>query len=341
MGIHLVSVLLPAYNAEAYIAQSIQSILNQTYNNLELIVINDGSTDGTEKIIASFKDSRIVLINNKENEGLVAVLNKGIAHCKGEFIARMDADDWAYPTRISKQLSYLLKNKLVGICGCNIELWDGNQILDRWLFPTMDEEIKASLLFKCSFAHPTVMYRKSLFSDYNEVYEKDFFPAEDYKLWVRLSKKTEFHNINQILLRYRITPNQISSCNQVAQQAKAIEISWNQVLKMFKDKEPSPKQYEVHKLLIQDNWPKNKHDLIELSSWINVLHRTNKLSKDYNEKILGNILAKKLWDICYFLITENIESFLIYKKSLVKDFYNPPYNKLIKAHLKTFFYKYI
>jgi glycosyltransferase involved in cell wall biosynthesis len=157
----LVSVILPVYNAETYIAEAIESILTQSYKNLELILINDGSTDRSLDIMQSYADIRIQIIS-RENRGLVASLNEGIMKAKGKYIARMDADDISLPKRFEEQVAFLEMHPEVGLCGTAVMMF-GNKIKGKiWRLPQSDNRIKSELLFSSALAHPTLMMRGEL-----------------------------------------------------------------------------------------------------------------------------------------------------------------------------------
>lgn len=200
----LVSVVLPVFNGERYLFEAIQSILNQSYKNFELILINDGSTDKSPGIIKDFAglDSRIVVIS-RENRGLVESLNEGIVAARGKYIARMDADDIACTKRFEKQVAFLENNANVGILGTWVEIFGENQVSKIWQPPPKDEECRAMLLFSNPVAHPSVMMRKQLFDNFKIRYRKEFKNIEDYDLWVQAMDVTAFANLPEPLLRYR------------------------------------------------------------------------------------------------------------------------------------------
>lgn len=220
-----ISVIMGAYNAQEYIAQAIESILNQTYTDYEFIIINDGSTDDTPNIICRYakSDPRIIFIDNKENQGLIAVLNQGLDMARGEFIARMDADDISLPQRFEKQVAYLDANPDVGVLGTLIH---GFGLLDA---PGVQIPVVTvfDLLKQNYIAHPSVMLRKALLDKYNLRYNPEYIHCEDMELWSHLIFKTKFHNIMQVLLMYRVTGNNISSKNWDLQQKTTEKIRDN------------------------------------------------------------------------------------------------------------------
>ncbi len=205
----IISVIMPAFNAEEYIEEAIRSILDQTFQDYELIILNDGSTDKTLEIIRTFDDSRIVLIDSDYNQGLVAQLNFGINAAQGQLIARMDADDACHPTRLQVQHDYLQANPEVGLCATFTERF-GNE---RGVIKTFSEDaaLRFSLLFGTPIQHGSVMFRKRLIDQHNLTYEAEYFPSEDYGLWVKMSRFTKLHVLPNVLSYYRVSPGQITN----------------------------------------------------------------------------------------------------------------------------------
>lgn len=220
-----VSVILPVYNAESTIKQALISIVNQSYNNLEIIIVNDGSNDNTEKIVMSIDDPRIIYVKNSRNEGLIYTLNRGLSIATGDYIARMDADDISLPDRLEKQVSFLDNNNDYVIVGGQIEFFGNTNKSNRaYLLPCNDEEIRVGLLYFCPFYHPTVVFRKEIVSLYKLFYDKDYLHAEDYKMWSNISAIGKMYNLPDIVLKYRISENQISSKYSLSQIKKTIKI---------------------------------------------------------------------------------------------------------------------
>lgn len=228
----LITVVLPAFNAEKYVTEAVRSILNQTFQDFELIVINDGSTDATEDILKNLvnEDKRIKLIN-RENKGLVASLNEGVDVAKGVWIARMDADDIAIPNRFELQLE-CLRQTGADICGGGVQRFG---TLDRRIFRPWksDEAIKMQMLFSCPFAHPTVMMRTALVRQlrYDAAWEK----AEDYDLWERAAHAGwKMANVLEVLLLYRVHDTQISTATSARQLELALQIKRRYWARVFK-----------------------------------------------------------------------------------------------------------
>jgi glycosyltransferase involved in cell wall biosynthesis len=198
-----ISVLLPVHNGECYIAEAVESILHQTYRDFELIVIDDGSVDLTAKIIRSFRDKRILHIKHERKLGIVASLNEGLELAKGEYIARMDADDISLPRRFELQLDYLREDPTVGVLGCRvIEINSSGNVLREIHSPLLDSQIRWLMCFENPMRHPTVLTYSQLLRDLGGY--RNFRASEDYDLWQRMSEKTRLANLGNFLLLYRL-----------------------------------------------------------------------------------------------------------------------------------------
>ncbi len=202
------AVLLPTYNAAAYLRESIDSVLNQTFGDFDLYVYDDCSTDNTEEIISEYKDSRLFYRKNSVNSGIAVTLNKGLEELLPhyEYIARMDADDWCYPERFEKQIDFLNKNVEVVLCGTQgYWLKDINQNpVTGWEYYTRDEYIRVYLLFGASFGHSSVIFRSDIFQKFNLRYNEDIATCEDWDLWIRVVKIGQVANLPDFMMKYRI-----------------------------------------------------------------------------------------------------------------------------------------
>lgn len=202
-----ISVIMPVYNSEKFLKEAIESILNQSFKDFEFIILNDGSSDSSEEIIKTFSDQRIIYIKNEQNVGLPKVLNQGIRQAKGDFIARMDADDVSLKERLALQYKFLTNHPEIDIIGTNVRLINAEGLVigtqkkpaEHWL-------IKWQSLFSTPLQHPTVMARAKVFRE--NLFDENLYNGEDYELWSRLlfKTRTRFANISQPLLQYRIYP---------------------------------------------------------------------------------------------------------------------------------------
>lgn len=215
----LISVILPVFNAEEYVFDSVQSILNQSIDSFEIIILNDGSTDRTEDIIKSFNDERIRYFKNEENIKLINTLNLGLHLATGKYIARIDADDIALPNRFEKQVEFLENNPDYGLIGSYAqEFGDSINVVK---YAVEDEDIRYAFLTHNPFIHSSVMFRSSLFNEYELQYNKKWLHVEDYDLWIRLLNFTKGKNLPEILVKYRVHNSQISHQFRELQQSNA------------------------------------------------------------------------------------------------------------------------
>ncbi|WP_235284146.1 glycosyltransferase [Methanosarcina sp. 1.H.A.2.2] len=219
----LVSVVMSAYNSEKFISDSISSILNQTYDDWELVIINDASSDNTLEIINQFseKDLRIKVIDNEKNIGLTISLNVGIKNSNGEFVARLDSDDLAEPSRLEKQINYLHNHPDVGLVGSGAYLINsfGNKIgfMNVMSQPDFVNKFMNNLN---PFIHSSIMVRRKALDDVGSYREK-FRYSQDYDLILRLSDKYKLSNIAQPLIRWRVSDNSLTMQHHTLQRIYA------------------------------------------------------------------------------------------------------------------------
>ena len=231
----LISVVLPVFNGEKHLRRSIESILSQTYDNFELLIINDGSTDGSSDIIdeLAVQDQRIRRIDNSHNIGLARSLNKALKLCCGELIARQDQDDVSCPDRLLEQRKFLQRHWEVGIVGSAMEIIDEEgKSVGVYRQPETDCEIHFRMLFNNAMVHSSVMFRRYLLQKYGLVYDPRYENAEDYELWARLLRFTRAYNFQIPLVRYRITNSGISNTNPATQSDLAHMVSTWQLMRL-------------------------------------------------------------------------------------------------------------
>ncbi len=222
-----ISVLLPVYNGEKYLKESIDSILQQTFSDFELLVISDGSTDESHRIIESYTDKRIRFIKNEKNKGLIFTLNRGLGEARGKYIARMDQDDISIPSRLQEQYDFLERNTGVALVGGWAEIIDeNNNHLGYKRLPSEYFLIKFELLFRNPFIHSTIFFRKEIIQRLGG-YNKDYEHAEDYELYSEMSDKYKIVNLPKILLKFRVHSQSIG---QVSKTKKIQEITRKKIV---------------------------------------------------------------------------------------------------------------
>lgn len=224
-----ISVIMSVYNErEDFLKKSIQSILNQNVPDLEFLIVNDGSNQKTYTLLENYaeQDQRIVLVNNNQNIGLTKSLNTAIQKSQGEYIARMDSDDISLPDRLKKQLDFLQKNNF-DLIGSNCDIVDENESLlkEKRIMPPKD--IKKKLIRGNFFTHSTFFGKRKVFE---ELYDENFKRSQDYEFLLRIvSKKYKLGYLNESLLLYRTTNQNISTKNATEQEWYAIKARWKAI----------------------------------------------------------------------------------------------------------------
>jgi len=256
-----ISVVLPVFNAEQYLAQAIESILNQTYINYELIIIDDGSTDTSHEIAikSKEKDSRVRVLA-QPNMGISKTLNRGIDLARGEWVARMDADDVALPDRFEKQIAKLCETG-ADICGSWVKHF-GSSDTRTIKYRESDQAIKYEMLFGTPFAHPTIMMRTDLARTLR--YDENWDKCEDYDLWERSARAGyKMTNVQEALLKYRVHNLQSSLVASQIQQEMTQKIRLRYGVDFFESKGIESDLFrEVLKLRAPEIIPIN-HQLVE------------------------------------------------------------------------------
>lgn len=227
-----VSVVMSVYNGQKYLKESIESILNQTYKDFEFVIINDGSNDNSKKIIESFSNKRIMLIS-RENKGLIFSLNQAIGVAKGQYLARMDADDISDPTRFQKQVEFMDAHPDVALCGTWAKIINqAGHVVGQYKTPTASTQIRRAILFHNPFIHPTVMFRRSIINEIGN-YNPHFKNIEDYELWTRIVYKYNTANIGEFLISYRTTKESITQSKKTQMRLKGILVRFLALLRFF------------------------------------------------------------------------------------------------------------
>jgi glycosyltransferase involved in cell wall biosynthesis len=308
---------MSVFNCEKYLKDSINSILNQSYSNFEFIIINDASTDSSRAIILSFSDSRIVYLENENNIGLTNSLNKAISVAKGDFIARMDADDWSYPNRLEIQVEYLKDNTQVAYVGSNGYFFIDHTNEEKYVNLSLNNEyLFTELFFNNYFIHTSILFRKSIFNEFN--YNNKIKFAQDYYLWSQILKKYSAANIDLPLVRYRIHNKSISIEKKELQDQFVKETYKLHLSYLGLDKHHFTK-LNLHYDLFHNKIDKSLVDPQKVSdylSWILLLKKQNDKLKIYNTsyfnfKLLSfwkkyfPILVKSKFKLIHLLIVFN------------------------------------
>ncbi|MBL79497.1 MAG: hypothetical protein CMH70_05650 [Nitrosomonadaceae bacterium] len=226
-----ISVVTSVYNGENYLKECVDSILNQTFQDFEYIILNNGSTDGTGDILAQYKDPRLRIFN-QENLGIVNSLNKGTSLCRSELIAHLDADDFVYPSWLEKQFNYMIKNQEVVVSGSRFqELFKGQFYPQSFPFLENDFEIRKNLCLFNPIPHSFTVIRKSILQKVGG-YDPNLVIVHDYDLWVRLLEEGKGHNLNEVLGVYRVHQDSFALKKEQTMIKESFKIQWKAYRKL-------------------------------------------------------------------------------------------------------------
>jgi glycosyltransferase involved in cell wall biosynthesis len=282
------SIVMGVFNASATVASAIQSILDQTFTDFELIVIDDGSSDNTLEIIKGFEDERIRVFNNDHNLGLAATLNFGINNAVGEFVGRMDADDLSLPDRFSAQLDFLTKHPRVGVVGGWVRTKQTGKV---WESPTQHEQIKATLLFNNPIFHPTVVFRKEILTTENQ-YNQKLKYAQDYEFWNRLAQVTRLANLGRVVVEYNYT--EIVNQDKLSSQQNTAKQIWLQRLEEL-GIQPGLSELETHVLLTKPTRPQaTPRNILKADKWLRQILQSNLTNHVFDQVALLEVCQDKL-----------------------------------------------
>lgn len=291
-----VSVLMPVYNGEKYIRKAIDSVLGQTFQNFELVIINDGSTDGSIDIIKSYNNNRIKLFHNDKNRGLIYTLNYGLEKCRGKYIARLDCDDISKPNRLEKQYQFMIENPDIVLCGTWAEIIDENGKTAEERKTEINNLMLKFRLFKGNpFTHSSIFFKKDTIIELGGYNEK-YIHAEDYEMYTRIVEKYPVAVLPEILTEYRIHDKSITQDKdqydfrvsildkiQYKFINKYFKLSWEDFLLYKKGKLDLDKK--IYKEFIKKEKEKYPRDIDNFIKW----HQKNNMQINLGKKIKRKI----------------------------------------------------
>jgi len=293
----ILSVIMPVYNAERYLREAVMSILEQTFNNLELIIIDDGSTDSSLAVIQSIKDERIRLYKNDRNQGIVYCRNKGLSLTKGDYVGMFDADDVAYPEKFKEQISFLEQNKDFGMVGSWAKFInkEGKRLPGGWKLKAPPEKIPSIMLFKNYFLQSAVLYRKECISKFS--FRDGLDILEDYMIWLEIMTEFKVWNLQKPLVDYRIHAGSVTKSKSGEMLAKEKKVFKMQLLELGID--PTELELDLH-LLIRDNRPVTEiNTLKSIERWLLKIIIRNEDLEVYDYKILIKVIFNRWMKVCY------------------------------------------
>lgn len=291
-----VSVLMAVRDGALYLDEAIRSVLDQTFTDFECIVVDDGSTDGTDAILQRYQrqDTRIRLSRSGGN-GLSYALNHGLKLATGTYVARMDADDVSLAGRLAAQVRLMAERPEVGVCGTWIETFGaGGEEVRR--YPTDDATIRSWLLFESVLAHPSVMLRRDLFTNTDLAYDSAMLHAEDYDLWVRAAQQTRLANVPEVLLRYRLHPQQVVRKHEVTKRETARRVRRRQLERL--GVVPTIEEETLHEAISNWEFKDSREFVTGAHAWLLKVTDANRTNGIYPIGPFQRTIAERWWAIC-------------------------------------------
>jgi glycosyltransferase involved in cell wall biosynthesis len=302
---------MAVHNGEPYLVEAIESVLNQSLQDFELILVDDASTDGSLATLKTWNNRRIKILKNVRKLGLARSLNKVISYAKGKYIARMDHDDIALRQRFENQVEFFEHHPKIDILGTWAKTFGSSQQI--WKYPTDDAEIKAEMLFNSNLVHSSVMMRASALKRHRLSYDPKIPRAQDYELWSRAAERINFANLDQVLMLYRLHSKQAGKQHADSQQAVASRVRLRQLRAL--GLKPTKAQLNLHNAISIWDFPKTEKGLLEVERWLQMLLVANRRVEIYSQAALNLALEKRWLAACRGAVSLGLHTWNLYKKS--------------------------
>lgn len=292
----MITVLMPLYNGEPYIRQAVESILQQSWRNFELLIIDDKSTDAGPDIVNSMVDERIILLRNPSNIGVAETLNRGLSVSRGKYIARMDADDISLPDRLERQVQFMEEHPEIGISGGWVRLFGGGEMPFTCRVPGDSREVAAYMLFENSLWHVTAIMRRDAMDTSSLKYDPLFSRSEDYDLWTRAGQHFKLANIERNLVKVRRHKTSVTRSNweEMTQQTETIQ---ERLLKKI-GLQLTSTEIAFHHRVGRGYRLENNEEVFEAEKWLMRLLVANQQAAIYDDIILKQIVGKVWFRVC-------------------------------------------
>ena len=320
-----VSVLMPVHNAAEFLCQSIESVLSQTLADFEFVIVDDASTDDSERIVSGYTDSRIRLIKNARKCGVAECLNTGLRVARGKYIARMDADDISLPTRFARQVAFMDEHPEIGVLGMPAQAF-GDAVFTI-NYPTEHDALKTQLLFNTCFAHPTVMFRATMLAE--GAFEYPYVTLEDYAFWSELVDKTTFANSTELGLRYRVRSGSVlRSLSSASFEEAYAQIDVKNLSKLSIDANAS--ELALHNILRNPTGPL----MDDAEQWLLRIRDANAKAHYYDSVLLDALLHDRWRLYCYVTHGWGPRKYLRYLRSPLSRTSHEPMRSTVATFLK-------
>ena len=285
------SVVVPAYNAEAFLDEALLSIASQDFRGFEIVVVDDGSTDSTGSILSDCNPAQLRIVTLGQNAGIAVARNLGAQAANGKYIAWLDADDFSYPDRLRVQYEYMERHPKVGLCGTWVRSLSATTS-KVWRYPRRPDYLRARMLFDNPFATSSVIVRRDAMGSSDTPFDSSFPPAEDYDLWERISHRWEVANIPRVLSAYRIHAEQTTakSPQQLGQSISRIQRRQLERLRL----DVSGEEWRLH-VACGVGWGESltEEDMKPLRMWLNKIEQANDRLNVYNSSALRSVLSHR------------------------------------------------
>jgi len=322
-----VTVLMPIYNAGKFLREAVDSILKQSFSDFEFLIIDDGSTDGSQSIIRSYDDSRIRFVQNERNLGVARTLNKGFTLAQGQYVARMDADDISLPYRLEKQVHFMEENPEVGVSGTWIRLFgDQPRVVGRC--PVGAPVVKSYLLFDNPMFHPSVILGRAMIEKHGLRYDPLFKRTEDFELWSRASEFFAMDNLPEVLLHFRVHGSSVTSTTQdvMTQQTEKILARSLERIGI----EPTSEEIKFHHVVGRGRRLYSRDDIERGERWLSMICDRNREAGVHDTEALDKAIGMIWFRVCSNSTPIGTWIWKKCRKSSLADEYAPSFSEVMR-----------
>ena len=327
-----VSVVLPVYNVAPYIEATIASILEQTFADFELLVLDDCSTDDTAARVQSIRDPRLRFIRNPRNLGRAGTDNAALPHVRGKFIAKMDGDDLCHPERLARQVAFLESNPDVNVVGAWIQNFGASTYLNR--YPASPDAAQVLTLFTLPTGNPAVMLRASLFRDQGLVYNNALRQTEDYDFFARYVRELRVASLPEPLIQYRVLPHTNAAKTNILVERATVSDEVRARLLTDWGLAYSARELQVYNTIAALEHPLGDVSLAEVETWLQRLIQYNEEQPLFEPAALRRGLGGRWFEVCYTHSQPRLGSIFKFKRSSLATYFSPSGRQWLKFFAK-------
>lgn len=308
-----VSVLIPVYNARPFLREALESLAEQTFRDFEVVAIDDGSTDGSREVLTeAAKTWGWLHVIRQENGGMANALNRGLDCCRGEFLARMDADDRSRRDRFVRQVAVLRANPSIDAVGSAVRTF-GDGATHKWCYPTTPEAVRARVFFASPFAHPALMFRRDSLNFRSPLFREEITVCQDYDLWSEYVWRAETMNMESVLLEYRRHGAQLTTAGVARLRSERSEV-WRRLLPLL-GLEMSGVMEEAHRVLSVSESAATLGQLTVAASWADQLWEANSQKRRVVREVWAEEIRHCWTQACFHASAQCKGVWGLYRKS--------------------------